>query len=171
MLLVALTVDCEGNASGPFLCGNIIQAMIALRNPSYAWPAWQSWLLAVACAVFVTVFNIFGEKILPMSQNIDAVLYVGLWIATIAVLAATGPHVDAHTALLKFNDLGNWHDTGLALVIGQISAVFALGGSDASVRILATIRPSNKADHVGTHVRRMRQCRYLCASGHLVDGQ
>jgi choline transport protein len=125
------------NASGPFLCASIIQSMIALRDPSYGWAAWQTWLLAVACCVLVTAFNVFAERWLPLMQNVDAVIYVALWIATIVALAATGPHVDARDALLDFQDLGNWPTVGFAVIVGQISAVFALGGSDAAVRVFS----------------------------------
>ena len=125
-----------GNASGLFLCGDLIQSMISIRNPDYAYPAWQGWLLTVACTALVTGFNIWAEKILPHMQNLFAPVYVGLWLATIAVLAASGPHVSGYEAILDFQDFGGWNSMGLALMIGQISAVFALGGSDAAVRAI-----------------------------------
>lgn len=102
--------------------------MISLRDPGYAYPAWQTWLLTVACTALVTSLNIWGERILPQMQNVFAPIYVALFVATVAALAAAGPHVDVHAAFLDVQDLGNWGNAGLALMIGQISAVFALGG-------------------------------------------
>ena len=57
-----------------------------------------------------------------------AKIYLAFFLATVIALAATGPHVDARSALLEIQDLGHWGNDGLALMIGQISAVFALGG-------------------------------------------
>lgn len=61
-------------------------------------------------------------------QNAFMPVYVASFIATIAVMWALCPHVDAHTALMDFKDEGGWSSMGLALMVGQISAIFALGG-------------------------------------------
>jgi len=61
-------------------------------------------------------------------QNMFMPVYVVVFIATVAVMWALCPHVDASTALLEFTNEGGWSSTGLALMVGQISAIFALGG-------------------------------------------
>lgn len=102
--------------------------MVSIHDPSYGYSTWQGWLLVLACTALVTAFNLWGERYLPLMETIFAWVYGGLWLATIGVLAGIGPHVDAHTAILDFEDTGNWKNMGLAVMIGQISAVFALGG-------------------------------------------
>ena len=94
--------------------------MIAVHDPGYAYPAWQTWLLVVACTALVSFFNIWGEPILPHMQNTFAPIYAALWLATIICLAATGPHVDSHTAILEFTDLGGWNN------LGELQADFAM---------------------------------------------
>lgn len=117
-----------GNASGIFLQGFMMQALIALRNPSYEEPAWQGWLLTVATAAVCVFFNVWAESILPQMQNVAMVFHVGGFIATIAVLWAMAPHVSATEALLTFENEGGWASTGLSLMVGQLTVVFALGG-------------------------------------------
>ncbi len=117
-----------GNASGLFLCAKLIQALIAIGNPAYAAPAWQGWLLVVAVTLICVFFNIFAEPLLPHMQNLLLPVYVGAFIATVAVMCALCPHVDAYTALIEITNEGGWSSSGLALMVGQISAIFALGG-------------------------------------------
>ncbi|KAK0298718.1 hypothetical protein LTR54_013801 [Friedmanniomyces endolithicus] len=129
-----------GNASGLFLCAKLIQALIAIGNPAYAAPAWQGWLLVVAVTLICVFFNIFAEPLLPHMQNLFLPVYVGAFIATVAVMCALCPHVDAYTALIEITNEGGWSSSGLALMVGQISAIFALGGSDAAAHMSEEVR-------------------------------
>ncbi|KAK1086240.1 hypothetical protein LTR33_001663 [Friedmanniomyces endolithicus] len=129
-----------GNASGLFLCAKLIQALIAIGNPAYAAPAWQGWLLVVAVTLICVFFNIFAEPLLPHMQNLFLPVYVGAFIATVAVMCALCPHVDAYTALVEVTNEGGWSSSGLALMVGQISAIFALGGSDAAAHMSEEVR-------------------------------
>jgi len=117
-----------GNASGLFLCGSVVQSLIAIKNPDYTEPAWQCWLLVVAMTAICVFFNIWGEPILPHMQNAFMPVYIIAFIATIAVMWALVPHVDARTALIEITNEGGWSSNGLALMVAQISAIFALGG-------------------------------------------
>jgi len=112
-----------------FIQGLLIQALIGMRNPDYAAPAWQGWLLVVASTVASCFINIFAESILPRMQYVAMTVHVAGFIATIVVLWAMAPHVDVQAALLTFDNEGGWSTTGLALMVGQLSAVFALGGT------------------------------------------
>lgn len=127
-----------GNASGLFIQGLLIQALIAMRNPNYTAPAWQGWLLVVASTVASCLINIFAEGILPRMQYAAMTVNVAGFIATIAVLWALAPHDDARAALLTFENEGGWATTGLALMVGQLSAVFALGGMPGQSHLVYT---------------------------------
>jgi choline transport protein len=67
-------------------------------------------------------------------QYVAMVVHVGSLIATIAVLWAMAPHVDARVALLIFENDGGWVSTGLAIMVGQLTVVFALDGSGTCER-------------------------------------
>ena len=85
---------------------------------------------ADACpfAVICLGFNIYGEGFLPLMQSCFMPVYIAVCFATVGVMWGLCPHVSAKEALLDFQDAGGWNSMGLALMVGQISAVFALGG-------------------------------------------
>ena len=120
-----------GNASGLYLCAILIQSLIGIKDTSYGFAAWQGWLLVIAVTGICVGFNIWGEPILPHLENAFMPVYVAAFIATIAVMWALCPHVDAHTALMEVTNEGGWSSIGLSLMVGQISAIFALGGESA----------------------------------------
>ncbi|KAK4550236.1 hypothetical protein LTR36_003203 [Oleoguttula mirabilis] len=137
-----LSILCwqAGNASGMFLAGYMVQSLAVLRNPSYAAPVWQGFLLVIAVVLISTVFNIWAERLLPALQNLTMCLHVAAFIATVSVFWALGPRIDARTALLDFTDDGGWTSMGLALMVGQISAVVALSGCDAAAHMSEEVR-------------------------------
>jgi len=117
-----------GNASGAFLVGTLIQGLLVIKDPNYAAPAWQGFLLVIPGVIFCLAVNIWATQYLPTMQNITMFIHIFGFVAIVVVLWVLGPHVDANTALLTFTNEGGWQTTGLALMVGQISSVFALGG-------------------------------------------
>jgi amino acid transporter len=75
-------------------------------------------------------------------QYVAMFLHVAGFLATVVVLWAIGPTVSAEEALLNFSNLGGWSSTGLALMVGQLTVVFALGGSDAAAHISEEVKYS-----------------------------
>lgn len=53
-------------------------------------------------------FNVWAEPLLPHMQNAGMPIYVATMIATVAVMWALCPHVDASVALLEFDNEGGW---------------------------------------------------------------
>ena len=131
-----------GNASGIFIEGIIIQALISIRDPSYGWAAWQGWILVVAVSVVCCAFNTFGESFLPKLQYLAMILHVGGFIATVAVLWAYGTPSSAEEVFLEFTNFGGWSSTGLAVMVGQLTVVFALGGSDSAAHMAEEVKDS-----------------------------
>ncbi|KAK4981589.1 hypothetical protein LTR66_009861 [Elasticomyces elasticus] len=62
-------------------------------------------------------------------------LHVIGFCAIMVVLWVLAPHVPASTALLEFTNAGGWSSTGLALMVGQITAVTGLASSDAAAHM------------------------------------
>lgn len=118
-----------------FIAGYLIQSLVIVRDPEYPAPVWQGFLMVIAVVIICIVMNIWAEHLLPAIQNATMVLHVAGFIATVSVFWALGPKVDARTALLDFTDEGGWSTMGLALMIGQISAVVALGGKSRTYRL------------------------------------
>jgi amino acid transporter len=125
-----------GNASGLFLAGVLIQILAKIRHPDYAAPAYQGWLLVVAVTAICVFFNIWAEPLLPYLQTAFLPVYVGTFIATVAVLWTIDSGVDARDALLELKDFGGWNSIGLALMVGQVGPIFALGGTSCEIALV-----------------------------------
>lgn len=125
-----LSVLCwqAGNASGFFLAGYMAQFLVILHSPSYTAPVWEGFLLVIAVVLLCTAVNIWGERFLPVMQNVAMGLHAAAFAATGGLFWALGPRIGARTAVVEFTNQGGWGSMGLALMVGQIGAVVALGG-------------------------------------------
>src|SRR4051794_33457347 len=72
-----------GNAIGVFLVGTLVQSIISINRPSYAFPLWQATLLVVVAVCIAFVGNVFGSKILPYWQNAVFAIHVLAYFAFI----------------------------------------------------------------------------------------
>ena len=124
-----------GNASGFFLVGTIIQCLAMVNYPEYTAPNWQSTMCVLGVVVVSGVFNIFFSRFFPMVNNISMVLHLAGFVAIVIVLWVLAPHPPARDVLLDFQNSGGWATTGLSLMVGQISAIAALGCSDAAAHM------------------------------------
>lgn len=115
-------LSCQAStASGLFLSGRLRQSLVSLYVQDYIPQGWQSMLLVYPGIVIMVLFNIWGHRIIPVSQNIGLIIHMLGLIAIVVVLWALGPHVTAGKALLTFTNSSEWSSTGLALMIGQTS--------------------------------------------------
>ena len=113
-----------GTASGSFLTGTIIQGLIGLNNPDYEAQAWQGTLLVFAMVLVLYLFNVFAYKQMPMMQNFLLVIHTLGFFVVIIVLWVMAPKQSATAVFTAFNNEGGWSSTGLALMVGQISAIY-----------------------------------------------
>lgn len=117
-----------GNASGSYLTGSIIQALITINNPDYSPTNWQTTLLIFANVVVLFAANVFGAKKLPLGQNVLLVLHILGFLVVIIVLWVLAPHNSAHTVFTQFTNEGGWSSIGVSLMIGQITAIYSSVG-------------------------------------------
>lgn len=129
-----------GTASGPFLVGTLIQALIYVNDPSYVWENWHGTLLVIGITLVVFVANVWGARAMPMFQNLMLVVHVFGFISVIAVFWALAPHNSAEITFTRFTNGGGWNSMGLALMIGQISAIYACICSDAAAHMSEEIK-------------------------------
>lgn len=114
-----------GTASGPFLVGTLIQSSAVVMYPDYAPTNWQGTLMVIAVTILVWVLNIWGARIMPMFQNIMLVVHVFGFLAIIIVFWVLSPRATAEVTFTQFTNTGGWSSTGLALMVGQLSAIYA----------------------------------------------
>jgi amino acid transporter len=114
-----------GTASGPFLVGTLIQSCATVMYPSYEPTNWQGTLMVIAVTFVVWWLNIWGARIMPLFQNVMLVVHVFGFLAIIIVLWVLSPRASTKVTFTQFRNDGGWSSMGLALMVGQISAIYA----------------------------------------------
>ncbi|PSN74810.1 amino acid permease 2 [Corynespora cassiicola Philippines] len=144
-----------GTASGPFLVGTLIQASAIVAYPDYAPTNWQGTLMVIAVTILVWGLNVWGTRAMPVFQNIMLMVHVTGFLVIIIVLWVLCPRATAETTFTNFVNDGGWNSMGLALMVGQISAIYACICSDAAAHMAEEIKDA------GTTVPRAMLGSYL----------
>ncbi|KAH8895963.1 amino acid transporter [Thozetella sp. PMI_491] len=129
-----------GNASGSYLTGSMIQALIFINNPDYDPADWQGTLFMFLMVAVLWAANVFGANKMPVGQNFLALIHVVMFIVVIAVMWALAPHVDAASVFTNFTNEGGWSSMGLSLMIGQITAIYSSVGNDAIAHMAEEVK-------------------------------
>ncbi|KAF2807267.1 amino acid transporter [Mytilinidion resinicola] len=133
-----------GNASGSFLTGTIIQALVGLNHPEYDPKPYQGTLLVFAMVLIVYIVNMWGAQIWPTIQNGLFVLHVLGFLVTIIVLWVMAPHQSAKAVFTQFTNSGGWSSMGVSLMVGQITSIYSLLGSDATAHMAEEVRDAGR---------------------------
>ncbi|KAH7407231.1 putative GABA permease [Cadophora sp. MPI-SDFR-AT-0126] len=136
-----------GNASGAYLTGGIIQALLS-ENTSYA-PTdfeyqWQGTLFIFAMVCVVYTANVYGASVWPRVQNALMIVHVLGFLVVIIVLWVMSPHRTAKSVFTEFTNDGGWSSMGLSLMVGQITGVYSLIGSDASAHMAEEVKDAGR---------------------------
>jgi amino acid transporter len=124
-----------GNASGSFLTGTIIQALVTVNYPdTYEPKPFHGTLLVFACVALIFSVNVYASHIWPYLQNGLMALHVLGFLVTIIVLWVCAPHQSAKAVFTEFTNEGGWPTMGLSLMVGQITAIFSLLGTFCVIR-------------------------------------
>lgn len=81
--------------------------------------------MVIAVTFVVWWLNIWGARIMPIFQNVMLVVHVFGFLAIIIVLWVLSPRASTKTTFTEFKNDGGWNSMGLALMVGQISAIYA----------------------------------------------
>jgi len=133
-----------GNASGSFLTGTIVQALLGVNNPDYDPTNWQGTLFVFAMVLVLYVCNIWGAQVWPKLQNGLMVLHVLGFLVVIIILWVMAPHQSAKAVFTHFTNEGGWPTMGLSLMVGQITGVYSLIGSDATAHMAEEVRDAGR---------------------------
>src|ERR1700753_637894 len=107
-----------GNALGVFLVGTLIQSIISINDPNYAFPAWHATLLVIAAVAIAFCGNVLGHKVLHMWQNVVFVIHVLAYFAFIIPIWVNAPKASTKQVWTEFTNSGGWPSTGLAVLVG-----------------------------------------------------
>ncbi|KAJ5735244.1 uncharacterized protein N7483_000369 [Penicillium malachiteum] len=134
-----------GTASGSFLTGTIIQGLISVRNPDYNAEGWQGTLLVFAMVLVIYVFNVYASDLMPILNNLLMILHILSWAIILIVLWAMAPHRSAEEVFVTgWESYGGWSNMGLAVMVGQISAIYGSLSSDAAAHMSEEVKDAGR---------------------------
>jgi choline transport protein len=99
---------------------------MTVNYPDYDPTNWQGTLFVFATVLIVWIINTGLTGVVPKLQNALMFVHVFAFLAIIIVLWMKAPLNSSSDVFLKFTNEGGWSSTGLSLVIGQITAIYAL---------------------------------------------
>ena len=132
-----------GNAIGVFLTGTLIQTIILENNSDYAFPAWHGSLLVMSNIAFTVAANILFSRFIPRVQTAFFVLHILAFFAVIVPICVNAPKASAIDVFTDFENTGGWPSMGLALLAGQLSAIYMMCGTDTSTHIAEEVRDAS----------------------------
>ncbi|KAH8821459.1 GABA permease [Xylogone sp. PMI_703] len=133
-----------GNASGSFLTGTIVQALIGLNDPSYDPKNWQGTLFVFAMVLILFICNVWGARLWAKMQNGLMILHIAAFLVVIIVLWVKAPHQSAKNVFTEFTNEGGWSSIGLSLMVGQITGIYSLVGSDATAHMAEEVEDAGR---------------------------
>jgi choline transport protein len=115
-----------------YIVGVMIQGLIVINDASYNPTRWQGTLLIIASVIGIGLFNIFAAKHLPLAEGVFVTFHVFAFFPIVIILLILSPKQSAHDVFLNFTDNGaGWPNVGWATLVGQVSTMFVVLGSDS----------------------------------------
>ena len=121
-----------GTCSGMFLLGVQVQGLIALTHESYTPQAWQGYLFVILMVSIGLALNTWAAKQLPLIEGIILVFHIFGWATVLIVLWILSPKNTAHEVFTSFQNEGGWSSIGLSMLVGQVTSIYGLIGSDGA---------------------------------------
>ncbi|KJK65787.1 amino acid permease GABA permease [Aspergillus parasiticus SU-1] len=119
-------------AFNTYLTGTMIQSLIFLNNETYVPTRWQGTLIVSAASIGMSLFNVFAAKHLPLAEGIFVTFHFFAFVPIIVTLLVLAPKAKAQDVFFGFQDYGaGWANPSLAVMIGQVSSMFTVMGSDS----------------------------------------
>lgn len=118
-----------------FLLGTQIQGLIAITHDSYEPKPYQGYLLVILMVTMGLLLNTWGAKQLPLIEGIILVLHVFGFATVIVVLWVLSPKNTADDVFFTFDNSGGWSSTGLSMLVGQVTSIYGLIGSDGAAHM------------------------------------
>lgn len=122
------------------IIAGVMQSLIQLQHSAYTMPRWQGTLLIIAAAIAIAAFNIFLARQLPNCEGLFATFHFFAFVPIVVGLFILSPNRSAYDVFFDFSvDDGHWHNTGLSVLVGQVSNMFVVLGSDGVAHLAEEI--------------------------------
>ena len=81
------------------------------------------------------LLNTWAAKHLPLIEGIILVFHIFGFAVVLIVLWILSPKNDAHTVFFNFENNGGWESIGLSMLVGQVTSIYGLIGSDGAAHM------------------------------------
>ncbi|KAF2472390.1 amino acid transporter-like protein [Lindgomyces ingoldianus] len=140
-----------------YLCGTLIQGLIVLHNlnpaaasdptqaPAFYEPkGWQATLLLWGAVLLSLCVNTVLAKHLPKIEGFILYIHLFGFFAILVPLLYLSERVPARVVFTAFSNGGQWPSTGIAFLVGMITNVGSLLGSDGAVHLSEEIHSASR---------------------------
>jgi hypothetical protein len=93
---------------------------------------WHGTLFVIAIIAFATIFNTFLAQRLPMIERLVLIIHLLGFFAIVIPLWISAPRNSAKDVFTEFSNAGGWSSTGLSVMAGILSPIYALLGVDSA---------------------------------------
>lgn len=124
-----------GTCSGMFLLGIEVEGLIAITHDTYTPHPWQGYLFVVLMVSLGLLLNTWGAKQLPLIEGIILVFHIFGFAAVLIVLWVLSPKNTASEVFTNFANDGGWSSIGLSMLVGQVTTIYGLIGSDGAAHM------------------------------------
>ena len=111
-------------ASGGFVVTTLIEVLIDIRDPSFAFPKWQYTLIMLAVLLVTVLLNTWGAKVLPMLETVSLFGHIGGFVITLIPLWVLAPKNSAHAVFAEVVNNGGWSNTGTSCLVAQVTVLY-----------------------------------------------
>ena len=122
-------------SSSVFVLSTLIEAITRVKNPGFAFPAWQYTLLMLGFLVITIGFNTRFAGMLPKFETISLFGHLAGFLITIIPLWVMAPKNSATQVFTEVKNGGGWGNVGTACLISQVTVLYCCLGSDSAVHI------------------------------------
>lgn len=122
-------------ASSVFVVTTLIEVLIDIRDPSFAFPNWQYTLIMLAVLIVTVILNTWGAKVLPMLETVSLFGHIGGFVITLIPLWVLAPKNSAHAVFAEVVNNGGWTNTATSCLVAQVTVLYCNLGSDCAVHI------------------------------------
>ena len=114
------------------MTGTVIQGLVTVNDQDYNPTAWQGLLLVAVNVAVMYAVNVWGSRVFPFLQNLLLVFHVMSFFAVLIPLWVVPEHNFTQVAFMQYTNYSGYKTRGLSLMVGQMSAVWALCGESES---------------------------------------
>ena len=95
--------------------------------------------------------NILLSRFIPRVQTLFFVLHILAFFAVMIPICINAPKATAKQVFTEFDNRGGWSSTGFAVLAGQLSAIYMMGGTDSAAHLSEEVKDAAKSELAFPH--------------------